>query len=85
MQTSLMTDAERRAEEVYFEALRRKSGWDRIQMASNLYECLKNLTRSGIRAQHPEYTAEQVEAELRRRILGDALPQVSRQDCERAQ
>lgn len=66
----MTTEAERRAEEVYLEALRRKSGWERIQMASNLYECLKNLTRSGIRAQHPDMTEKEVEAELRRRILG---------------
>ena len=66
----MTTEAERRAQEVYLEALRRKSGWERIQMASNLYECLKNLTRSGIRARHPNFTEAEVEAELRRRVLG---------------
>ena len=62
------TDAERRAEEFYWENLRRKSGWERIRLASDLFETLKALCKSGIRAEHPDWTPEQVDAEFRRRL-----------------
>ena len=62
------TDAERRAEEFYWENLRRKSGWERIRLASDLFETLKALCKSGIRAEHLDWTPEQVDAEFRRRL-----------------
>lgn len=51
-------EAERRGEELQIETLRRKTGWERIGMASDLFECLKALNRSGIRSQHPDWTEE---------------------------
>ena len=65
-----MSEPDRKAQEVYLAALREKTGWERIRIASKLFDCLKDLTRSGIRAQHTDFTPEQVEAELRRRVLG---------------
>jgi hypothetical protein len=62
------TDAERRAEEFYWENLRRKSGWERMRLASDLFETLKELCKSGIRAQHPDLTPEQVDAAFKRRL-----------------
>ena len=62
------TDADRRAEEVYHEILRSKTGWERICMASDLFESLKDVCKSGIRAQRPDWGEEQVDAEFKRRL-----------------
>jgi hypothetical protein len=37
-------------------------------LASDLFETLKELCQSGIRADHPEWTPEQVDAEFKRRL-----------------
>jgi hypothetical protein len=62
------SEADRRTEEVYWENLRRKSGWERMRLASDLFETLKELCQSGIRSQHPDWTPEQVDAEFKRRL-----------------
>ncbi len=62
------TDAERRSEEVYWECMRRKSGWDKMRLASDLFETLKVLCQSGIRHDHPDWTPEQVSEEFGRRL-----------------
>jgi hypothetical protein len=61
-------DAERHAEEFYWENLRRKSGWERMRLASDLFETLKELCMSGIRAQHPDWTPAQVDEAFKRRL-----------------
>jgi len=63
-----LTDAERRAEEFYWENLRRKSGWERVCLACDLFEALKELCQSGVRAEHPDWTPEQVDAAFKRRL-----------------
>lgn len=44
------------------------TGEQRLKLALDLHEFACNVTRAGIRAQHPEWEAEAVERELRRRI-----------------
>jgi len=63
-----LTDAERRAEESYWENLRRKCGWERMRLASDLFEALKELCQSGIRTEHPDWIPEQVAAAFKRRL-----------------
>jgi len=58
-------------EEYYLAGLRALTGGQRVQMAFRLYDLAKDACRAGIRARHPEYTAEEVEAELHRRIEYD--------------
>lgn len=62
------TEADRRAEEFYWENLRGKTGWERLCIASDLFESVKALCKSGIRAQRPDWSAEQVDAEFKRRL-----------------
>ena len=62
------TEADRRAEEVYYNNLRRKSGWERICIASDMFDTLSELCKSGIRYRHPDWTEEQVHEEFLRRL-----------------
>ena len=41
---------------------------DRFWAGAELFEYACTISRSGIRRQHPEYSSEEVEAELRRRV-----------------
>jgi hypothetical protein len=63
-----LTDAERRAERFYWDNLRGKSGWERVCLACDLFEALKELCQSGIRADHPDWTGEQVAAAFKARL-----------------
>ena len=59
------------------EAYRRMTPQERLQIAFDLYEFTKNIARQGIKSQHPEWTLEQIEQELLRRLLlgaGISLP-----------
>jgi hypothetical protein len=48
---------------------RQMTGERRLEIALGLHELACNVTRDGIRAQHPDFDEEAVEAELRRRIM----------------
>lgn len=65
------TRAEARA--VQIERLRRRTDDERLRMAIQLSEEVRELSRCGIRARHADYTPEQVEWALRRLVHGDAL------------
>ena len=58
-------------EEYYLQRMRALSGGERVRMAFTLYDLAKDACRAGIRARHPDYTAEEIEAELHRRIEYD--------------
>jgi hypothetical protein len=53
--------------------LRRMSGDQRVRLAAQMSEDAREISRSGIRARHPEYSAIEVEQALRRLMLGDDL------------
>lgn len=53
--------------------LQRRTMNERLEMAIQLSEDVRELSRCGIRARHPDYDAQQVEWALRRLTLGDAL------------
>ena len=51
------------------EALRRMTGEQRLALAFQMWRTAREITRAGIRAQRPEFSAAQVERELARRIM----------------
>lgn len=66
-------------------AYRRMSGEQRVAIAANLSEDVREIARAGIRARHPAYDDEQVRYALFRLLLGDELfrrawPQAPRLD-----
>jgi hypothetical protein len=48
------------------EILRSMSGQDRLKVAERLYWSARKMKAAGVRAQHPNWTESQVEAEVRR-------------------
>jgi hypothetical protein len=55
------------------ECYRRMSGEERVRLAVQMSEDAREITRSGIRARHPDNQPVDVEHALRRLLLGDAL------------
>jgi hypothetical protein len=55
------------------EAYRRLGPAARSRLAARLSADVRELTRAGIRARHPEYGAEEVELAIRRLLYGDDL------------
>lgn len=53
--------------------LRRRTLDERLRMTIQLSEDVRELSRCGIRARHPDYSPEEVEWALRRLMLGDEL------------
>jgi hypothetical protein len=50
-------------------ALRAMSGGQRLRMSERLYWSARKMKAAGVRSQHPDYTEEQVEEEVRRIFL----------------
>jgi hypothetical protein len=48
------------------EVLRAMSGQERLRAAGRLYWSARKMKAAGVRAQHPDWTETQVEAEVRR-------------------
>lgn len=53
----------------HIKILRAMSGEQRLAVAENLYWAARDLKKSGVRSQHPEWTEEQVVAEVNRIFL----------------
>ncbi len=51
------------------EILRAMTGEKRLQLAEKLYWSARRMKIAGLRAQHPEWSQEQLEAETRRVFL----------------
>ncbi len=51
------------------QALRGMTGEQRLALAFEMWKTACEVTRAGIRAQHPEYSANEVQRELARRIM----------------
>lgn len=50
------------------ELYRAMTGEQRVKIALDLHEFACNVTRDGIRAQHPQFSEDEINRELRRRI-----------------
>ena len=65
------TDAEAHA--VQIELLRRLGGSGRVSLLSSMSAQAREISRSGIRSRHPEYSESEVRDALGKMILGEAL------------
>ncbi|HUU43742.1 MAG TPA: hypothetical protein VMX57_08180 [Planctomycetota bacterium] len=70
---SRVTDTSPEARRVQLEALRRLGVEGRLKATCALNRLTRELTKTGIRDRHPDYTEEQVEFALRRIMLGEKL------------
>lgn len=52
------------------EVLRQKTPAERVEMISAAHRTARLLVTGGVRHQHPNWDDEQVESEVRRRLLG---------------
>lgn len=57
------------AEQFYLNIIRRMTAEQRWELAFELWEMTAEATRAGIRSRHPDWTEDQVQAELARRIM----------------
>jgi hypothetical protein len=53
--------------------LRSKTGAERLQIASDMFSSVRRMMASHLRAQHPDWTEEQVQREVSRRISHGAV------------
>lgn len=49
--------------------LREKTGAERLRIASDMFSSVRRMMASHLRTEHPEWTEEQVQQEVSRRIL----------------
>jgi hypothetical protein len=61
--------ADIRAYHARIQALRRMTGEQRLAMALEMWKTACEITRTGIRAQHPEFSSDEIQRELARRIM----------------
>ena len=57
---ALSRDTSEESERVFLEALRRKSPAERLQLAADSSECLRQLVKQGIRLRHPHAGEEEL-------------------------
>ncbi|MHC4876295.1 MAG: hypothetical protein ACYTGL_07340 [Planctomycetota bacterium] len=55
------------------DVLRQKTHAQRVAMVSDAHETARQLVTGGVRDQHPDWNEEQVQAEVARRLLGEAV------------
>jgi len=60
----MLTDEQPGPEQIA--ALRALSGEERLRLAQQLYWSARKMKTAGVRAQHPDWTEEQVQAEVLR-------------------
>ena len=53
------------------EALRAKSGMERLRLAHESWELARDRLMAFLAARHPEWSREQVRTEVAKRLLGD--------------
>ncbi|MBI1899596.1 MAG: hypothetical protein HYS13_00600 [Planctomycetia bacterium] len=72
-QNSIPGDTTLEAARVQLEIFRRMTPEERSRLASELTAAVRRLAAEGVRARHPEYTADQVRLAEIRLWLGDEL------------
>ena len=55
-------------EKIYLEKLKNKSGEERIKIASDMFETVKEIAKAGIISQNPNISDEDLKKELMRRL-----------------
>lgn len=61
-------DEIKKAEAAYIKGLRKLSGEERIKIASDLFEAVKEIAIAGIIHQNPNISDEELKAELNKRL-----------------
>lgn len=61
-------DEIKEAEAAYIKGLRKLSGEERIKIASDLFEAVKEMAKAGIIHQNPNISDEELKAELNKRL-----------------
>lgn len=56
------------AEKIYLEKLRKMKGGERIKIASDLFETVKEIAKAGILSQNPGINEEFLKRELKKRL-----------------
>ena len=59
----------REAEELQAARIRKMTPGRRLEIARDLYETAWNIKKAGLRAQHPDWSEQQIDAKLRRVFL----------------
>lgn len=67
-------DTSAEAARVQLAALRRRSPSERLRMSLEMSASVRGFVAAGVRARHPGYTPREVQSEVVRRMLGDAVP-----------
>ena len=55
------------------QVLRTKTGAERLKIADGMFETARKLIQARVRSQHPDWTPEQVNAEVARRLSHEAV------------
>jgi hypothetical protein len=71
-------DTSAEARERQLQAYRAMTRQDRLHLAADMSAEIRSLARSGIRARHPEYAFDEVEAALAAIILGPELAAIAK-------
>jgi hypothetical protein len=66
-----------------FEILRRLDAETRLKMAFELSDNLRSIVEAGVRLRHPEYDEQQINRQVIRLIIGEALFKQIYPDAER--
>ncbi len=68
-----LTDTDSRASAILTQGFRRMTPEARLRMAARMSVDVRELTRTGIRHRHPDYSALEIEDALHALLLGEAL------------
>jgi beta-phosphoglucomutase-like phosphatase (HAD superfamily) len=68
-----LTDTDAAAERVWIEMLRSAPAWRKLQLASELYQDMRRLALSGLRARHPAAAEKELRRRLADLLLGPEL------------
>ena len=55
-------------EKIYLDGLRKLTGERRMEIASELFDAVKEVSRAGIRQQNPQISSKNLKNELRKRF-----------------
>lgn len=61
-------DMKLEVEKIYLERLRKLKGEERVKIASDLFETVKEIAKAGILSQYPGIGKEELKRELKRRL-----------------
>jgi hypothetical protein len=70
---SMATDTAPEIEEKLIQMYAEKSSYERLQMASSMFDAAKAIVIAGIKRDHPQYDEDRIRGELLIRLYGDCF------------